>query len=206
MSKKKVNLFVPIVAAVVIGLLAVLIGCQEKKDSIPPEQMSHQLSSPFTAQAKIKTGEMTLQADINKTAPEAFTFQVLEPANLKDLQFAYDGKDVTVSYQGMSVSVGDDSLIAKGMASIIMKAINSASADTGVTVRQQDGAVLLKGENEDGKFSMKLDKKNGSILSMEMPEMDLKCEFDNFAFQKPSEPESTSSGAEEIAESSTPAE
>lgn len=197
MSKKKVNLFVPIVAVVVISLLAVLIGCQEKKNSVPPEALSQQLSCPFTATAKIKMKDMTMQADINKSSEQAFTFRILEPENLKDLQFTYDGEDMQISYKGMSVSVADDSLIAKGMAAVMMRAINASSQETGISVKQKDGALLLNGKSEDGKFSMTLDKKNGSILSMELPELDLECQFDEFVFHKKEQQETGNTQSEE---------
>ncbi len=198
-KKHKTNrfiIFIPI-AVVIFVVIGTIIITGSWKGSPPPEQISNQLSQPFSATANIKMKNMVMVADINKTSPQTFTFAIKQPATLKGLAFQYNGTDLNVSYKGMSVNIADDSLLAKGIAAMVIKAVNAASEETGVTMQEKDGALWIHGTNQDGDFNLKLDKQNRSLLSLDMPSLDLNCEFSNFLFQpqttsEPSQSQNTS--------------
>lgn len=175
--------------AVGLGLVAVMwstvflfSGC--RKAEAPSKEIQQDLSQPFTATATVRLDQMTLTADVNKTSPQKFTLKVSEPKSLEGLTFDYNGEKIGVSFKGMSVDIADDSLTAKIMAGLILKSINAASEESGVTVVQQDNGLLIQGENENGDFEILLDRENGSILKVNMPDLDLECSFSDFLFQK----------------------
>ena len=143
------------------------------------ENLVQELQQPFS----------TATADLNRTAQNTFTLHLTEPAALKDLSFQYNGEDITASYHGMSVSISDDSLVAKTLAGVLFRSLSSATEGTGVDISSKDGILLVKGENEDGRFSMQIDPKHSSILNLEVPSLDLSCEFSDFLFQKNTESE-----------------
>lgn len=153
------------------------------------ENLVQELQQPFSATATIKLNQITATADLNRTAQNTFTLHLTEPAALKDLSFQYNGEDITASYHGMSVSISDDSLVAKTLAGVLFRSLSSATEGTGVDISSKDGILLVKGENEDGRFSMQIDPKHSSILNLEVPSLDLSCEFSDFLFQKNTESE-----------------
>ena len=169
------------VMAVLCGVVFLFSGCSKKET--PSQEMQQSISQPFTAKATIRLENMTLTADVNKTSPQKFTLKVSEPKSLEGLTFDYDGERIGISFRGMSVDIADDSLTAKFMANLILKSINAASAESGVTVTQQDDGLLIQGENENEDFEILLDRQNGSIIKVSMPEMDLECSFSDFLFQ-----------------------
>lgn len=185
MKRKNINLFIPTVTVGVAICLTVLISCENSKKLPDPEQLTPLVSQPFTASANIKFDDITAVADINKTSPQQFTLKVVQPEHLKDLTFRYNGSQIGIDYKGMSVDLNDDSLIAKGLTAIILKAVNAASEQSGVKVDTRDGALWIDGETEDGEFNLKLDKNTGSFLELNMPDLDLECEFTDFIFQTP---------------------
>lgn len=171
-----------------IALAGVIFGCLNMFGNKPisdteQKKFSQTLNKSFSAKANIKLDQTTLVADINKTAPDAMTLQIAEPDTLKDLCFTYNGSDIVVSYKNMQVSLTDDSLISKGIAGMIMKAVNASTEESGISMHTKDGVLVLTGKTEEGKFTMQVDKKTGSILNLSIPSLDLECEFSNFMFQ-----------------------
>lgn len=168
-------------------LILMFWGCQRKGDvgggKASPEQISASISRPFDAKATIRLKDLVLTADINKTNADAITISVDEPKTLSGMKFVYDGKDITVSYMGLSIKLDEQSKLVSSVASAIVKALDQAASPSGIDVQMQDGALLVSGKSEDGAFSITLDKSNGSLAELQLPELDLTCRFDDFIFQ-----------------------
>ncbi len=194
-----------VLTAVMILLWSTAIfftGCVKKE--APSQELQQNISQPFTAKATIRLENMTLMADVNKTSPQKFTLKVSEPKSLEGLTFDYDGERIGVAFKGMSVDVADDSLTAKFMANLILKSINAASEESGVTVTQQDDGLLIKGKQDSGEFEILLDRNNGSILKVNLPELDLECSFSDFLFQNVQPQEKHEENSTSASESRTP--
>ena len=93
------------------------------------------------------------------------------------MKFQYNGNDIEISYLGMSVKMDDDSMLANAMASAIVKAVDTAARGSGITMKNSGKAILMKGENENGSFELTFDRENGSLLSLNVPALDLECTF-----------------------------
>lgn len=177
----------------IVGLL-LLAGCLFlvfwgiNRNPAPPESepLEHSLDRPFTATATIRLDGTTLVADLNRSAENAFTLQIDEPQALQGLTFQYDGSSITASYHGMEVTIGDDSLIAQALAGILFRSIQEATAGSNVEISQEDGALTVQGSGEDGEFSLRIDPQRHTLLSLEVPSLDLSCEFSDFLFQSES--------------------
>lgn len=188
MKRKKIIIAAICAAAVIgAGILAVIVSKGRPVSEEKQRQLTNDLSRPFQATANIKLDEIILTADLNKTAANQLTMQITEPPTLKDLSFSYNGTDITVSYKGMSAVINDDSILAKALAGIVMRSINSATENTGLHVAEQDGVLVVEGKSPDGTFILQLDKQNGSILNLSVPQLDLECEFPQFFFSDTSQ-------------------
>ena len=142
------------------------------------------MSRPFDAEATITMKDLVLTADINRTEPGQATIRITEPKNLSGMNFSYDGDDITVSYMGFSVQLDGNSKLVSNVASLIVSALDKAASPSGVDVSMEEDALLVSGESDSGKFSIRLDKENGSIISVQVPEVDFECRFDDFLFRE----------------------
>lgn len=174
----------------IAGLL-LLAGClfflfyDRNSRSDPPEadHLTDSLDQPFTATATIRLDGTTLVADLNRSSESAFTLQLVQPEALQGLTFQYDGSRITAAYHGMEVTISDDSLVAQALAGILFRSIQQATAGSNVEISQSNGILTVQGRGEDGDFSLQIDPRRRTILSLSVPSLDLSCEFSDFLFQ-----------------------
>lgn len=181
--KNKVFIISIIAIVAVFGLLFFLTS-KPKTNKALNKQVTTSLKTPFDAKAKIKMKDLVLVADINKTDVGCATIKIAEPKSLKDMNFSYDGEDITIAYKGLSVKLDEKSKLVSSLVSIIVNSIDKAASDSGIDVKINGNALTVCGENESGKFNITIDKENGSIASINLPELDFECNFDNFLFKK----------------------
>lgn len=187
MKKKemKTSTFMIFASIILVLIVVFAIGALGKRKSTPPpHQISTNMHRPFDAKATIKMKDLIMEADVNKTDIGVATFKIKEPKSLKGMEFQYNGNDVTVSYRGLSVKLDENSKLASSIAGIIVSSIDKAASPSGVDVDIDGKALVIKGESEAGRFKILLDKNTGSIVSLNVPELDFECNFDDFMFQK----------------------
>lgn len=135
------------------------------------------MTKSFTAKADIHFGDIEATATINRVGDGVCEVTLISPEALNGMKFQYVGSTVTVSYLGMSVELDDDSLLANAMASAIVKAVDMAARDQGITMKKSGKTIIMKGENDSGEFELRLDRETGSLLELSIPSMDLECTF-----------------------------
>ena len=165
-----------IAGLVLAGILLILcFACSKKSenDAIPPADMT----KSFTAKADIHFGDVAATATINRIGDGVCDVTLISPQALNGMKFQYNGDQITVSYTGMSVELDDDSLLANAMATAIVKAVDMAARDQGITMKKSGKTIIMKGENDSGEFELRLDKETGSLLELKIPSMDLECTF-----------------------------
>ncbi len=65
---------------------------------------------------------------------------------------------------------------------MVLTALNAALNDDGISVREEEGRLIVDGTIDAGDFSLIIDAENGNILKLSMPENDLELEVLNFKF------------------------
>ena len=183
---RKIKITLLAAAVLLAAGLLLFLGLQLRRGHDAPQQETlpdGTLDRPFTATATIRLDGATLVADLNRSAENAFTLQVQEPQALQGLAFSYDGDEILASYHGMEVAIGDDSLIARAMAGIVFRSIQEATAGSGLEISRSDGSLTIRGTGEDGEFSLQIDPERHTILELNVPALDLQCEFSDFLFQ-----------------------
>ncbi|MEG2429919.1 MAG: hypothetical protein RSA79_06505 [Oscillospiraceae bacterium] len=176
--KSKLYKITVIVLIVLIVSLCFLPLFTKNKSKSVPKNISNSFTKAFNAQATIKMKDLVLQADVNKTSANELTMVIKSPATLKDMKFAYDGNNILVTFKGLSVNLDENSKLVQNALNIIVKTINSASSSSGINVGMEEGVLTVSGDSEVGKFKTVLDKKNGSIVSINVPSLDFECNFD----------------------------
>ncbi len=162
-----------IIGAAVLLLVCFACGRSGGEEDLPPADMT----KSFTAKADIHFGEIAATASINRIGDGVYDVTLISPEALNGMKFQYNGSDISISYLGMSVALADDSLLANAMTSAIVKAVDMAARDQGITMKKSGDAVILQGNNDNGAFELRLDKKTGSLLKLEIPSMELECTF-----------------------------
>ncbi|WMJ22139.1 hypothetical protein RBG61_09010 [Paludicola sp. MB14-C6] len=180
MKNKTFIIWGVILVVAIVGLTVLAF----QKGSSPPHQISTNLSKPFDAKATVKMKDLVMVCDINKSAVGACTIKIQEPKQLKDMEFQYDGKDIKVSYKGLSVKLDENSKLASSLAAVIVNSIDTAASPSGVDVKMVGKTVQITGKSDSGNFKIVLDKASGSIMTLTLPQLDFECNFDDFIFKK----------------------
>lgn len=186
MREMKNRTFVLAIIGVLLAFVALMCwGCsRSKSNAVPQKDVASVVAQPFDAKATIKLKDLKMTADINKTAAGQMTIKVNEPKTLEGMAFTYDGTDIRVIYKGLTVRLDENSKLVSSVASVIVNSIDAASSPSGVDVSLDNGALVVSGESDSGRFSITLDKEAGSLASIQVPELDFECRFDDFLFRK----------------------
>ena len=168
-----------LVAAVLLSVL--LMACRGGRDAggLPPLD----LAKGFTAKADIRFGGIEATATLNRIADGICDVTLIAPKALNGMKFQYNGSDIEISYLGMSVKTSDDSLLANAMAAALVKAVDAAARDSGISMKKSGKTILMKGTNDNGAFELRLDKNTGALLSLKIPSMDLECTFSDMTVE-----------------------
>lgn len=135
------------------------------------------LSSNFNANATIKLQDITLNADVNRFNDNALTLSIIEPKSLEGMNIQYNGNLVNINYKGMSLGLDKNSKALNSVAKILMSAIQTATSDSGVEIKNENGGILINGISDTGDFSILLNPNDNSIASITSPSLDFICEF-----------------------------
>ena len=168
---------------IIILIIIFIFSIFTKKDDTGKldnsENVVESIKHPFDAQATINVQGITLTADVNKTDYQKCTIVVNEPKSLGGMRFQYDGNKMNVTYKGMSVDINDK--VAGSVAKILVDTIDTVSPELDLVL--EDGLLVVSSENEMGEFNITLDEENGNIVSINVPNLDFECNFDDFIFK-----------------------
>lgn len=192
MSKRSINLFVPTVAVVVVALLGVLIGCQGKT-APEPTVINNTLAQPFTATVEVCVNGLETKGELSKPSMQEASFLVAEPEALSGFCFTYAGETVHVEYEGMSVDLTDDALLANGAVGVLMRVLNAAASDDELAVKSKGKQLVITGTSPDGDFTMKVNQNDGALNSLEVPDANLTCKFSDFTYKTVAETQENTS-------------
>lgn len=157
-----------------------LTACGE--DSGPESSMvQEQLAKNFDTTAHITYGEIQAELRISKADGKCVA-TLLEPELVRDMTFVFTDDLVSIEYMGLHFDLDPNSLPAQAVASIMVSTINAAVEPYGVEMSIQDNVILLEGDSDAGRFTLRLDKENGNFLSVDIPSAGFAAEFENFTF------------------------
>lgn len=171
---------------IAVGVILVIFGglfflSGRKPQTLSPEKAAAQLAQPFDAHVVIRMENFTMDGDLNRTAPGKAALRVTQPETLSGMQFLLDGDTVEVQWKGLSVKLDEDSRLVRAALSQIIRTLDGAAAEKGIRARMEGEALLISGEQEETRFELRLDPETGSLLSLQLPELDFDCRFDPIA-------------------------
>lgn len=167
-------------AALLLAAVLCCAGCSTgKKAEAPPsaESVAESISRPFDVVATIKMGGIEAEADLNRTENGVCTFLFHKPAALDGMTVTLDRDTIGLSYLGLSVEADSEKVLSSSVTKAIVASINLAAEPSGVTVGVDGSAILVSGKTDSGDFTLRLDQKNQSMLTLSIPNLDLECHF-----------------------------
>lgn len=157
---------------------ALFSGCGQGEAAPPsPEEVSAAVSRPFDAVADIQMGGISATADLNKTEDGVFSFTFHEPAALNGMVVTMDDEKIGLSYLGLHIEADSEDVLDSAVTKSIVAAVNKAAQPNGITIGTEGSAITVSGETEAGEFTLTLDQKNQSLLTLSIPNLDLECHF-----------------------------
>lgn len=170
---------IPAVFAVVLSIGLSACGTQ-KLNAQEQAQIKENLSKSYETTAEVKYHDFETVMTVYKKPMNCATVRFDSPENLKDFKLTYYTDKVAVDYKDMHFDFLPDTLPGKAASSLVVSALNSAMNDTGVSVEQKEEQLIVKGEMDEGSFSLVIDRNNGNILKLSIPASELEMEILNF--------------------------
>ena len=172
MGRKKAALL-----AALMVLSGMLAGCGREPAAPSSEEVSRAVQKPFEAAADIQMGGVAATVDLNRTEDEVFSFVFHEPKALDGMTVTMDDENIGLSYLGLHIEADSEDVLNSAVTKAIVAAINQAAEPEGITVGVEGSAVTVSGETDAGEFTLTLDQKNQSLLTLSIPNLDLECRF-----------------------------
>lgn len=159
----------PVLAVLV--LVAVLAGCFGRRDT----SQNASLQNEFVLDAVITCQGVEAKAQVSKSG-EGYQVKLTEPESLKGMEFDYDGEKVTVSYLGLSVGV-DKNTVLTSFATSLIASVNHALIGSGTDVKNDGDNFVISGKTESGNYQLEASRKDGTPVSLKLPDLGLTCVF-----------------------------
>ncbi len=172
----------------ILSILFIFTSCSKPnqenngQQQDPYIQQNINLNKSFKATADVKFNGVRALININKQSHNTYEVEILEPSNLKGMTFNFVDDKINISYLGIKASLNKNSFITSAMVNSIINAINKMANESGINISKNSENISITGNSENGKFEIKLDKKNGSMLNLNIPAINLECTFSNFTY------------------------
>ncbi len=169
------------------GLLAaamlILSGCTGRQtEEKLTEQAQETLQKSYQTTAKVTYQDLEAVMVIYKEPANCAQVTFESPESLRDMKMTFYTDRVKLSYQELEFDFVPDSLPGNAAAQLILTALNNALKDEGVSVKQEGEALVVSGSTDEGEFYLLIDRENGNILRLSIPEKELTMEVLNFKF------------------------
>jgi predicted small lipoprotein YifL len=137
------------------------------------------LNKAFTVNAQIKYDGQDSQATIKRLGKANWDVEFSSPDTLSGVLLSYRDDNVEASYKGLSFSVPKSALPLKSIISSLITVIDEAAEKPEITGEEKDGIINVEGENQQGKYTLKMDK-SGNLVGFVMPNLNLEITFTDF--------------------------
>ena len=178
MGKRILSLFMLCLVSVFL-----LTGCKgDHQDNAGAENLPSTATQSFESSAQFTYGDFAFDAVVRRDTPGTCVITITSPEAVNGMKFTYQSDKLTVEYLGMSVDVDPNAALSQAAVSAVVKALDAVTRQNGINVSFEDGKFLVRGETENGDFTLILDEKSGNFLSLEIPDIPMSVTFHNFKF------------------------
>ena len=130
----------------------------------------------FDSKARVAAGKTGYVCKVSVAAPRSAQLTLLEPKELENMTWAWNGQNLSVAYAGLTVGQDACVLPEKSFVSLMFRAFDAAAGKDALTT-SGDGLFFGNMDGED--FTLTVDRKSGKILRLEIPHEDLRVDFES---------------------------
>ena len=166
------------------------------------KKCSPQLNTAFCVTAHMEYEDMKSDAAITRMDINQWNVEFSSPDTLAGVILTFNDNNVEASYNGLSFSVPKSALPIKSMIATFIEAVESNAQLSELEGKEKDNEIVVDGETELGKYSMKFDK-NNNLSGFEMDNLKLTISFTDFRQINNASNEATSPNTEAATQSLT---
>lgn len=137
------------------------------------------LNKAFTVNAQIKYDNQEFQASIKRLGKANWDVEFSSPNTLAGVLLSYRDDNVEASYKGLSFSVPKSALPLKAIISSLIDVVDTTAELPEISGEEKDDQILVEGELEQGKYTLKMDK-TGVLIGFSMSNLNLEIVFTDF--------------------------
>ena len=173
MPKTKKWLPIAVLAGAVLLALVIGLSFANRKTKVTRAD----LLSDFSLNATFRLDDWEVKGTVSKTA-ERYTFSLTEPETIAGMEFIYYGENVTVNYQGLAVSLADDSLLLSSLSGSVIQSVNHALLGSNVAINGDANQYTVTGKIENRDYELTVDGQTGLPTQLKVPDLKLECDFE----------------------------
>lgn len=167
--------------AVAAALSLSLCGCGSE---LPFTQRTPNFNTTYTVTADITYDKLKAKAELTRVDSSEWTFEFVEPKELKGLSISLNNEKYSASLDGISFTA-EDSAVYAAAPQVIAKAIALLSSSSNDKLTASDGVLTFSDELDGKRVTITADERTGSLISLKLPHLKLAV---NFSGQQPYAP------------------
>ncbi|MCO7136524.1 hypothetical protein NIF40_03135 [[Clostridium] leptum] len=170
----------------IVFIFVALTGCSALSD--PGSGSTADLNSvpnAFSTLAKVQYNGIEIEAKITRLDGGDCTIEVLSPSSLKSLAMDWNAQSntMTLGFMGLSCSIDPQQFPDSAFGSAVISVFNAVASKDGLQIDKTDELLTFSGTGESGQFSVSIDRKTGSMQSLEIPSIGLSAQFSEYTSQ-----------------------
>jgi len=134
----------------------------------------------FTCKATVSYNGLTAEADVARSPDGTTRITLNTPETLKGLQFDFSNEGASLNFKGLKLDVEAASFLASSMTAVIADAFATTLRDAAFSPTEQGDAFSYTARGNGGSFTLTFDKESGAPLALNVPALDLTCEFSEY--------------------------
>ncbi len=132
----------------------------------------------FTANAQIKTGDISFDAVVTSAQGKNIVVEVTSPDTLKGLTYTYTNDTLYIEYDGLKCTTNSDYLLSHSPVQVVIDTLLSLSYAEPEFVQTDGDSSYYTGVSQSGKFTLCTESSTGFIESLEPSYTDCEISFE----------------------------
>ncbi len=150
-----------------------LCGCAKKAEPIS-------INTNFSADCNIEYDKFKSQMFISRLGSGGWEMSFSSPETINGLAVTYENENTNLSYKGLAFSIPREDIPINAIVTNITAVFDNVSNKNNAEFAKKNGIVTACGRIDSGNYTIKFNEKDGSPLSLEIKQIDLKVEFKDY--------------------------
>ncbi|MEG1761701.1 MAG: hypothetical protein RR251_07320 [Hydrogenoanaerobacterium sp.] len=156
------------------------LACCKKNDA---QESAFALENQFSSDVAVKYKDISASLSMQSYGAGCCKFVFLSPEALNGMSFEFTPEAINIGYKTLHTSLSPQAMPKTAICKQLITVLKAAAGE-GVNKKLADGMSILSGALAGSEFIVRVDKKSGKIISLEVPNEKFEAEFSDFCFIK----------------------